>query len=599
MATTRKKASSRNDLLMGPVLGLRPATADAPTLWRITVLIVIRADAAQPTLTVDGKADSAAPRVLRKTNDAQVLRYAMPVKQSAEEQVITYSFGDNAQWRFIVPAAGQTPRFTYVSCNGFSSVKVIKDLQHDASNVWSDLITNHDGALLKAHESDWDEHQAWVDSTLFQKGTPLRFHAMLMGGDQIYMDSIWEDMEALKTWSNLPVADQPGVAVSATLADEIERYYFGLYIDRWRYARGKAPWPANAYDGTLDDACAFATIPSLIMWDDHDIFDGWGSYSPELQASPVFRALFAAARRNFWVYQLQMPEELLPPQTLPDQPTRLPRFDPIDWDALVKQDPLAPAFLPHQPGFSHAGVFGSLAILIPDLRSERSQLQVIGEATWDAMTQWLTTLPDTVEHLLFISSVPVAHPKIRIAEAVYSFGLLREHVTKSLSDDIHDHWSNDDHEGQRKRLVRNLVAFADGPRKRRVTMVSGDVHVAAWGIIEANGAAGNNARRLNQLTSSAVVHPAPSGVADFFFLFYMEQNAKAGETIDTEHRLQMMELPGAGMRLAPRRNWLAIELDEPARRLWATWRLEQDKGFSSHMLAVHPAQAAAADDGAP
>jgi hypothetical protein len=59
----------------------------------------------------------------------------------------------------------------------------------------------------------------------------------------------------------------------------------------------------------------------------------------------------------------------------------------------------------------------------------------------------------------------------------------------------------------------------------------------------------------------------------------------------------MMELPGAGTRLAPRRNWLAIELDEQTKRLWATWRLEQDKGFSSHMLAVHPARSAADDGG--
>jgi hypothetical protein len=298
------------------------------------------------------------------------------------------------------------------------------------------------------------------------------------------------------------------------------------------------------------------------MWDDHDIFDGWGSYSPELQASPVFRALFAAARRNFWVYQLQMPDELPPSLAPADHPTPLPRFDPIDWNKVAKKDPYAPPLLPQQPGFSHACVFGSLAILVPDLRTERSQLQVIGGATWDAMTRWLTTLPDTVEHLLFFSSVPVAHPKIRLAEAIFSFGIARESVTKGLSDDVHDHWSNDDHEGQRKRLIRNLIAFADGPRKRRVTMVSGDVHLAAWGVIEANNATANNARRLNQLTSSAVVHPAPSGVADFFFLSYIVHKAKAGEVIDSEHRLQMMELPGAGTRLAPRRNWLAIELDE-------------------------------------
>ncbi|APR38174.1 alkaline phosphatase family protein [Paraburkholderia sp. SOS3] len=595
MSTTRRKTPEQTDLLMGPVLGLRAATADAPTVWRVTVMIVIPADAVPPKLTVNGKTDATAPRALRKTADAQVFRYAIPVRQLAQDQVVVYSLGGTPTWRFCVPAVGHAPRFAYVSCNGFSSANAIKDLQHEAQNTWSDLITNHDGALLKNLEREWDEHQAWVNSELFDNGSPLRFHAMLMGGDQIYMDSIWDDIEALKNWSVLPIAEQSGFAVDAKLAEDIERYYFELYINRWRYARGKAPWPANAYDGTLDAACALATIPTLVMWDDHDIFDGWGSYSAELQASPVFRAMFAAARRNFWVYQLQMPEELLPPMTLPDQPTRLPRLSPIDWNKVAKKDVYAPAFLPQQPGFSHAAVFGPLAVLVPDLRTERSQLQVIGGVTWDAMTQWLTTVPDTVEHLLFISSVPVAHPKIRLAEAILSFGMPRESVTKGLSDDVHDHWSNDDHEGQRKRLVRNLTAFADGPRKRRVTIVSGDVHVAAWGVIEANDAASNNARRLNQLTSSAVVHPAPSGIAEFFFLSYMEHKAQAGEVIDSEHRLQMMELPGAGARLVAHRNWLAIELDESTKRLWATWRLEQEKGFSSHMLAVHPARSGAQD----
>src|ERR1700710_3131915 len=147
MATAKKKAPAQDDLLMGPVLGLRAGTVDAPAVWRVTALIVIRADAAPPKLTVNGKTDPAAPRALRKTNDVQVLRYAIPVKQLAKDQVVAYSFGGTATWRFPVPAVDQAPRFTYVSCNGFSSANAIKDLQHDAQNVWADLITNHDGAL--------------------------------------------------------------------------------------------------------------------------------------------------------------------------------------------------------------------------------------------------------------------------------------------------------------------------------------------------------------------------------------------------------------------------------------------------------------------
>ena len=41
-----------------------------------------------------------------------------------------------------------------------------------------------------------------------------------------------------------------------------------------------------------------------MMWDDHDIFDGWGSYSDEEQASPVFQTIFDAARAAFIKFQL-------------------------------------------------------------------------------------------------------------------------------------------------------------------------------------------------------------------------------------------------------------------------------------------------------
>jgi hypothetical protein len=52
---------------------------------------------------------------------------------------------------------------------------------------------------------------------------------MLMGGDQIYFDSIWEDISVLRQWVALPRQAQLNFKVSKSLDREIEAYYFGLY----------------------------------------------------------------------------------------------------------------------------------------------------------------------------------------------------------------------------------------------------------------------------------------------------------------------------------------------------------------------------------
>ena len=60
-------------------------------------------------------------------------------------------------------------------------------------------------------------------------------------------------------------------------------------------------------------AAVFSTIPTLMMWDDHDIFDGWGSYDAELQNCAVYQGIFAAARDAFRLFQLQCaPNERVP-----------------------------------------------------------------------------------------------------------------------------------------------------------------------------------------------------------------------------------------------------------------------------------------------
>ena len=42
----------------------------------------------------------------------------------------------------------------------------------------------------------------------------------------------------------------------------------------------------------------------LNTWDDHEIFDGWGSYPPHLQNCSAFATVFKLAKRMYAAFQL-------------------------------------------------------------------------------------------------------------------------------------------------------------------------------------------------------------------------------------------------------------------------------------------------------
>ena len=89
------------------------------------------------------------------------------------------------------------------------------------------------------------------------------YHLLLMGGDQIYADSIWEVVPSIKRWSEKKAERRSTAPFTPTMGRQVERFYFELYCSRWAQA---------------EPARMFTRIPTVMMWDDHDIFDGWGSY---------------------------------------------------------------------------------------------------------------------------------------------------------------------------------------------------------------------------------------------------------------------------------------------------------------------------------
>lgn len=583
-------------LLIGPVLSFRGCSEDGD--WKVTALIGIRDKDLIPSMTFEGKKVEE-PVVLLKHNHCTYLRYDLSSNQKTEECRVKYKIdGIDEVWHFTVPGKGYAPRIAYVSCNGFSDPNGIRKLIKSENSVWGDLLCNHDSEVRPSGYV-LDKEQLWHEQRTHKKGNQ-RFHLMLMGGDQIYFDSIWEDIKPLKEWIGLPREKQLTFSVNASLDKKIEDYYFKQYCVRW-LPKERVSWGEN--QKSLDAAQAISRAPTVMMWDDHDIFDGWGSYSTEMQQSPLFQRLFYHARRAFWVFQMQHPIELLP-ELRSNQDHRLrtddPVFEPISWRLVLKPDKLALPILDKQPGLTFTHAVGPLQLIVSDLRTERSHEQVLGPDTWNALQNWLEKVPKNerkhpgsgCQHLLLMSSVPVVHPKLSLAEAFMdSFG--SDHVLDSSADDLKDHWTNDDHEGERKRLIETLLSTAKN-KSLKVTILSGDVHVAAWGVAYRKDVdPKSNWAQIQQLTSTAVVHPSLISVMERLFFHVLNSVAEKKQVMDVNLEAKMILFPGSNHYVMASRNWLAIELDignpaEGGSKLWATWRCETKSSFTNHLLAIDP-----------
>lgn len=588
---------NEKSLLVGPVLSFRGI--GETNLWKVTALVGLKESEPIPEMEIDGR-QCPPPLELLHFRGERYLRYDISCEMREIERTVSYGISCGPQWRLTIPGKGYSPRMTYVSCNGYSDPAAMRKLVRTSNSVWEDLLYSHDRALRRKSKPGetklLDKEQLWHERRIHDKGLQ-RFHLMLMGGDQIYFDSIWEDIVRLRAWVSWPREKQLKFKVSKSLEQEIEAYYLGLYKERW-LPRDRKPWSSML---TLDASTAMASIPTIMMWDDHDIFDGWGSFSCEMQQCDLFRVMFHNARKAFWVFQMQhslidLPElEDVTPEGFSVQD---PMLRPISWSQVLTNDPLALPLLDAQPGFSSAYSIGPVSIVAADLRTERSRTQVMGNDTWEQIKHWIGALstgergrqPNTSsQHLLFMSSVPVVHPKLSLAELLLDkFG--QDHVTDSNADDLKDHWSHDDHEGERKRLLDLLTSFAR-EKNIRISLISGDVHVAAWGTAyRIDLPASETWSQVHQLTSSAVVHPSLMGVMERLFLSWLNTNAKCPQEVDVQFVAKMMTFPGHDQYVKAARNWLALELDmgseEEGSKLWATWRCETETGFSNHLLAI-------------
>ncbi|MEZ4523565.1 MAG: alkaline phosphatase D family protein [Thermomicrobiales bacterium] len=206
-------------------------------------------------------------------------------------------------------------------------------------------------------------------------------------------------------------------------------------------------------------------FPSLTIWDDHDIFDNWGSRK---EVSDLDQRLFDAATKVYAEYQ-----HARNPGPRKDGP-------------------------PFHYWFKH----GNVGFIVLDIRGKRdwNSGKLIGAEQWKDVVDFIEG-PESegIASLFVVTSVPVAHVARWMSK-------LLEPVPGKLGDSVRDRWTTDAFCDQRNDLLDLLFGWQTGAPGRQVAILSGDVHVAGAYTIRPRSGHG----KIEQFTSSAFTTPLSS-----------------------------------------------------------------------------------------
>ncbi|MBL8814337.1 MAG: alkaline phosphatase family protein [Planctomycetaceae bacterium] len=511
--------------------------------WIVSVLVITDRETA-PVLTasIGTKSIPTTATRIHGFQKSVFWTFRLLINRTATQQTVVYKVTDDsdvASFDFHVPAQNAIPAMAYASCAGFHSAKAAQNYGAQKNERWQHLLSLH-------------RQFAEPPQPGAQPADETAYHLLLMGGDQVYADAIWTDQEtsSIVRWND--DGQSRKAKFTSLMATQVERFYLKLYLSRWKQSS-----PAEVY----------ASIPSIMMWDDHDIFDGWGSYEPELQYCPVHQGIFRIAAQYFRLFQHHSASlSQVPGLVTAATPTPIPGVITVP----TKNDEN------HTVGFS----LGPLAIVAPDLRGSRTSDQILGRTHMDAIVNWLEslgTLPAKPRHLIVMLSIPLMYPSFQWIESV--LGLLPG--SQDLEDDLRDHWTSRPHREERLRLIHRLLKFAR-EQNCRITIVSGDVHVAAVSTITADGLTDSrNVNVMNQFISSAIVNSPPPATA----MFFLNHVANWKEDIDRNIVGEMKTYPNTSTTFIAKRNWLSLQPDSQ-HRIWANLHVEGEE--HPYVKVIHP-----------
>lgn len=449
---------SSADVRCGPILKLNGTLENDTPNYRASLLLVVKGDAPQITYDIANEQEKKLfngefpGTVFYEQAGLSFVRYTIELTLIDIEQKIKYSINNetHSSFQFFVPAIQDSMNIVSFSCNGFS---LGTDTSEYPSSLWLDVLKKHD----KNH-----------------------YHVMLGGGDQIYSDSVKLASAELRDWTEIESKRKKrDVKASSDLVSQLNDYYINHYLKWfgkgfWIGQNGKTSQPLFPY--------AMSTIPSVNIYDDHDIIDGFGSYNDATMNGEVFSTIGNIAYNFYMIFQHHIS---------PDE--KLHESEP-SWILGDKPGP----FIKQKNHSNYLRLGKEISLIGVDCRTERKLTEIVRPSSYknifNRLNSEISKAPE-VKHLLVMLGVPILYPRLVWLEwlltsrafkpirALAQKGIIAKGLVNEFDgdievlDDLNDHWCSKHHKRERNLLMQRLIQFG-AKNGIRVTILSGDVHLA-------------------------------------------------------------------------------------------------------------------------
>ncbi|ROW18033.1 hypothetical protein VPNG_00350 [Cytospora leucostoma] len=413
------------------------------------------------------------------------------------------------------------------------------------------------------------------------------FHAQLGLGDQIYGDRLWREVPLLKQWLSMQGREnRKNAQWTARHEEDVSHAYFHYYTSHF-----DQPFLREA----------FAQIPHILQIDDHDIFDGFGSYPDYMQQSAIFKNIGRIAIEMYLLFQHHTTLEIL-------------RNVNSDLDLFTITG----------TGWHFVKYLGPAVVVVgPDLRSERNQHRVMAGPTYQGIFPKVAMLPPSVQHCIWMLSVPVVYPRLdtvetlantfasgkkavnttynllgkatssvagiiggkevvqqgftQVKKAVGKGGLMGNVLNQfgdfEIADELKDLWTHESKDLERTYFIRTLQGISQ-QKGIRMTFLSGDVNCAGAGLVHNPSHPQDHKTMYQVITSPIVAQPAGNYILKMLHnnkLLYVPTNGHKSTHEVSDTKEDMMEIfhtdaSGAARemkKLMGRRNYAACVVYDP------------------------------------
>lgn len=354
--------------------------------------------------------------------------------------VLAYSFR-------TLPSETASFSFGFYSCHMPYSESIFGRLGIENMEMWDSFATT-----LARHRKNGD----------------LSF--VIAGGDQVYVDGT----DRLNIWKYLQSHMHKGNGTLFPCKEDMLSWYRDIYRGYWGFPQVKE---------------VFSQYPTYMIWDDHELGDGWGSYIfKERENTDEMHEILGDWKSKGFTYQ-ECESLLSNMRECAEQVYREYQHSHNPEGAVP--DSLDYFFNANGAAFYFQDGRGNRDI-------NRSTLRILGQPQLKRFESWLESLNPTETPFVFVTStVPVLHLKSALVNATGPISDLA-----NMEDDLRDAWEHRLHNTERKRMLNALFKAAE--RGLKVCILSGDVHVSAvFRLTNKTGAV------IYQLTSSAITYTVP------------------------------------------------------------------------------------------